>query len=127
MHTYTFSLIHSTKTGHLLNARAMPGGRGALGLEWACGFWKAYLEEEAFQLGLEVEEARLSLVIQRSRVRWGINSNHTGLECQVLTFCCRSWRTMEASKQGQDMTTMGVKGQASQSRARVGGRGRRSW
>lgn len=53
MHTYTFSLIHSTKTGHLLNARAMPRQcQGALGLEWACGFWKAYLEEEAFQLDL---------------------------------------------------------------------------
>lgn len=52
MRTYTFSLIHSTKTEHVLNASVELDGQGVLRLEWACVFWEAFLEEEAFQLGL---------------------------------------------------------------------------
>lgn len=47
-----FSLINSTKTEHVLNASAKLEGQGALGSEWAYVFWEAFLEEEAFQLGL---------------------------------------------------------------------------
>lgn len=52
MCTYTFSLISSTKTEHLLNDSVVLEGLGAPGLYRGCGFWKAFLEEEALQLGL---------------------------------------------------------------------------
>lgn len=56
MRTHTFSLIDPTETEHVLNASVKLEGQGALGSEWACVFWEAFLEEEAFQLGLSGRE-----------------------------------------------------------------------
>lgn len=69
MCTYTFSLIHSTKTEHMLNASAMLERQGALRSERVHVFWEAFLEEEAFQLGLGGGESGYSLVILGNRVK----------------------------------------------------------
>lgn len=79
-HIHIFT-INSTRTEHVLNACAMLEGQGALRLERTPCLLGGLPGRRGISAGPEWRGARVFLVILGNQAKWGVNTNHTGLEC----------------------------------------------